>query len=475
MADNVKANVAKSCGIIIIGDEILKGHTQDSNSSFLAKKLWCLGIKVPKISVISDHEFEIIKEIEEFSKKYDFVITTGGIGPTHDDVTISSIAKAFGESLVPNEELAEVIAKIYRVERSSLNSAHLKMCHLPPSAKLHYDKDRLKHPFPILSIKNVFVLPGIPEFIQKDFPIIENLLLHPDSSKFYLCTIFLSSDEAEVAHILDNVVQRFKESVSIGSYPECTNAGWHVKLNVESESQAKLHDACQYLLTQMPPTCVQKVEGLNNHEGILGACLKGAWAVIQESLKLFRLDELCISFNGGKDCTVLLYIMYAAVAQSMAEVPKINALYVRHDSPFKEAENFVEETTRLYNLNLICMSGKIKPALEELKKSHPNIKAILMGTRRHDPFTEKLHTFSWTDQGWPEYLRINPILDWNHQDVWSILLHCKVPYCTLYDNGYTSLGSSHNTRPNPVLRVNSNEYKPAYLLEDDQLERAGRT
>lgn len=206
------------------------------------------------------------------------------------------------------------------------------------------------------------------------------------------------------------------------------------------------------------------------------ACVKGAWAVIQEVLREYNLDELCLSFNGGKDCTVLLYLFYAAVTQRFSHDVKINTLYIRYDSPFPEAEQFIKETTLKYNLNLIQMEGNIKSALQTLKTTHPKIKAVLLGTRRHDPFTERLCTFTCTDPGWPEYMRVNPILDWHHCDVWSVIRHFDIPYCNLYDKGYTSLGSTHNTKPNPALRIDGEEvkYKPAYLLEDDQLERAGR-
>lgn len=207
------------------------------------------------------------------------------------------------------------------------------------------------------------------------------------------------------------------------------------------------------------------------------ACVKGAWAIIQEVLREYSLDELCLSFNGGKDCTVLLYLFYAAVFQHCSRDTKINTLYIKYNAPFPEAEEFIQETTQRCNLNLITMEGNIKAALQELKTTHPKIKAILLGTRRHDPFTERLRTFTCTDPGWPEYMRVNPILDWHHCDVWSVLRHFDIPYCSLYDQGYTSLGSTHNTQPNPALRIDGGEvtYKPAYLLEDDQLERAGRT
>ena len=211
-------------------------------------------------------------------------------------------------------------------------------------------------------------------------------------------------------------------------------------------------------------------------ESNTSACVKEAWAIIQQTLQLYSLDELCISFNGGKDCTVLLHILHAVLNKLSSPPQQLKALYIRYDSPFPQAEEFISETTERYNLNLITMTGNIKSALKTLKETQPVIKAILLGTRRHDPFSDALRTFSPTDPDWSHYMRVNPILDWHHADVWSMIRECSIPYCCLYDEGYTSLGSTHNTTPNPALKYDdgSNKYKPAYMLEDGHLERAGR-
>ena len=197
--------------------------------------------------------------------------------------------------------------------------------------------------------------------------------------------------------------------------------------------------------------------------------------MLQETLVLYSLDELCISFNGGKDCTVLLAIFHAAVLNKYPSFTgKLNAVYIQAGSPFPEEEEFVSECTEKYNLNIIKFNSDIKKALELLKVSHPQICGILMGTRKHDPYSERLNLFSPTDPSWPQYIRINPILNWHYSDVWSVLMECKIPYMSLYDKGYTSIGSQQSTRPNPALRLENGEYKPAYMLEDESKEREGR-
>ena len=223
---------------------------------------------------------------------------------------------------------------------------------------------------------------------------------------------------------------------------------------------------------------VEKVYSLLDpeDESNTSACLKGAWAIIQQTLQLYSLDELCISFNGGKDCTVLLHILHAALNKLSIPAQELKALYFRYESPFPQAEEFISETTKRYNLNLVTLTGDIKTGLRTLKETHPKVKAMFLGTRRHDPFSDILRTFSPTDPDWPHYMRVNPILDWHHANVWAVIQECNIPYCSLYDEGYTSLGSTHNTKPNPALKCNDggNKYKPAYMLEDGNLERAGR-
>lgn len=123
-------------------------------------------------------------------------------------------------------------------------------------------------------------------------------------------------------------------------------------------------------------------------------------------------------------------------------------------------------------------NGRIKEQLAQLKEQHPNIKAVVMGTRSTDPHGASLKVFHPTDEGWPQLMRINPILSFSYNNVWALLRGLSLPYCTLYDEGYTSLGSVSTTSPNPALRYTDADgavrYKPAYELTDLDLERAGR-
>ncbi|OBZ66907.1 FAD synthase [Grifola frondosa] len=210
--------------------------------------------------------------------------------------------------------------------------------------------------------------------------------------------------------------------------------------------------------------------------------------VIDDALNTFGQEHLSISFNGGKDCTVLLHLFAASMgrrASPPGSLRPISAVYIPTPSPFEQLEEFIDHTAKAYNLDLfhcphptgpefpietVTAPGTPSPsngptpkrvkggegmkrALETYKERFPHIDAILIGTRRSDPHGAKLSHRDPTDPGWPRFERINPIINWSYGDIWTYLKKLKVPYCGLYDQGYTSLGSTYNTFRNPALRI----------------------
>ena len=190
------------------------------------------------------------------------------------------------------------------------------------------------------------------------------------------------------------------------------------------------------------------------------------------------------SFNGGKDCTVLLHLLRAAIAQlaSAADEPRrvelplknVRTIYFSEADEFPEVLAFMEQCSLNYGFTVCNLQGSFKDALGELLADEPGV-AIFMGQRRIDPHGHKLALVSPSDPDWVRFDRVNPILEWSHRDVWEFLRDFELPYCSLYDQGYTSLGNTRNTWPNPLLYdEESDTYLPAFCLKDETAERAGR-
>ncbi|KAJ7976910.1 FAD synthase [Quillaja saponaria] len=209
--------------------------------------------------------------------------------------------------------------------------------------------------------------------------------------------------------------------------------------------------------------------------------------VIQRALALYSIEEVAFSFNGGKDSTVLLHLLRAGYflhkgAQGCCDGDEkdfqIRTIYFESPSAFPEINSFTYDTATTYGLQMDIIRLDFKSGLEALLKAKP-IRAIFLGVRIGDPTAVGQEQFSPSSLGWPPFMRVNPILDWSYRDVWAFILTCKVEYCSLYDQGYTSIGSIYDTVPNALLCVNNpssgNEnFKPAYMLADGRLERAGR-
>lgn len=165
----VKKHMPKSAGIIVIGNEILSGKTQDENALFLARELRALGVDLQKIAVIPDDLGLISREVRLFSSLFDYVFTTGGVGPTHDDLTMDAIAAAFEQKIRRHPELESTLRSYYS---EALIEANLRMADIPEGARLVGGRGMW---FPVIAIENVFIFPGVPEILKRKFERIKEM------------------------------------------------------------------------------------------------------------------------------------------------------------------------------------------------------------------------------------------------------------------------------------------------------------
>ena len=222
----------KISGLLIIGNEILSGKTIDTNSNFISKELSRRGVDTKEISIIPDREDIIVSKLQEFSNKFDYVFTSGGIGPTHDDITAASVAKAFNKKLVLNENAKVLLEKHY--EHNSLTSARLKMAFLPKDSKLIYNPVSVA---PGFNVENVYVFPGVPNILKVMFlEFIDNLFDEKILPQKIISTILA---EGIIGTYVGKVQKEFME-VEIGSYPYFKNNSFGVSLVIKSEDNKKL-------------------------------------------------------------------------------------------------------------------------------------------------------------------------------------------------------------------------------------------
>ena len=230
-----------TAAILVIGDEILSGKTAECNAQFLIGELRELGVALKRIVIISDEVSEVARHTRELSNSFDYVFTSGGVGPTHDDVTIVGIAQAFDAPVTRHPELERRL-KSYFGEHA--DEAKLRMAEVPQGATL-IDGEGLK--WPLLAVRNVYVLPGVPEHFRKKFLAIrERFRVAP----FFTRVFFTLEDEFDIAANLTALAARHP-AVAIGSYPNFATPDYKVKLTLEAKDETALQAAADAMLEML--------------------------------------------------------------------------------------------------------------------------------------------------------------------------------------------------------------------------------
>jgi len=241
----------RTCALVVVGNEILSGKVQDTNAYFAACELRKAGVALDRIAVVPDELDAIANEVKHCAERFDVVITSGGVGPTHDDVTMEGVARAFGRKLAIDPELTRLIHEHFIDHVNT--AAALKMAEVPEGAVLNKAGDRW---FPTVQFRNVYILPGIPQIFEaKLLALMSRFAADP----YYSHAIYLSANEGAIAQHLNSCLSRFP-ALLLGSYPKLHNPEYRVKLTLESKDRDYLERAFRDLLELLPKDAVVKTE-----------------------------------------------------------------------------------------------------------------------------------------------------------------------------------------------------------------------
>jgi FAD synthetase len=239
-----------SAGVVVIGNEILSGKVVDTNSPYLASELRSLGVTLQRIATIPDELPVIAKEVSFHHETYDIVFTSGGVGPTHDDVTMEGIALALGRKVIEHPDIADRLRAFYG---DKINAARLKMAEVPEGAELVFE-GHLN--FPIVQAENIFILPGIPELFREKFLAMKaRFAVDP----YFLRVIYMRAIESSLARHLNATLEAFPD-LQLGSYPKLGDPEYSVRVTLESKDQEYVNRAFSHLLAQLPPERIVRTE-----------------------------------------------------------------------------------------------------------------------------------------------------------------------------------------------------------------------
>jgi molybdenum cofactor synthesis domain-containing protein len=237
----------------VVGSEVLSAKVHDENGPWAARRLRDLGVQLLAIHTVLDRAEDIVEVVDRSRRRADWVFTSGGVGPTHDDITVAAVARALGRPIHRSAELVECIRAIHRRHNAGAEppEAALRMADVPEGTRLLGSSS-----FPTLAVENVVMLPGPPQFFRYQFDGIAPVLSAPP---FRLACVYLGVGEAGVAAILDRVA-REHPGVDVGSYPRFDDADHKVKVTIESKDLARVEAALAELLAALPAGSVVRTE-----------------------------------------------------------------------------------------------------------------------------------------------------------------------------------------------------------------------
>ena len=246
---------APRAAALVVGSEVLSGKVADENGPFLARRLRELGVELVSIQVVPDRMDAIVEAIDLVRRRAAWIFTSGGVGPTHDDLTIAAVAKALGLPLRRDERMVAALRAMHARHHpgEDLPEVALRMAQLPEGTRLLGDPH-----FPTPVVENVVMLPGVPSFFRYQFEHVAPLL---EGEPFHLVCLYLRPGEDRLAVALD-LVARANPDVEIGSYPRFDDADHRVRVTLEGRARVRVLAAARAVLAALPADALVRAEGL---------------------------------------------------------------------------------------------------------------------------------------------------------------------------------------------------------------------
>jgi len=241
----------KTAAALVIGNELLSGKVEDANVHVLARTLRSLGIELRRVVMVLDELDVIAREVKELAASHDWLFTSGGVGPTHDDVTVLGVARAFGVDVVQDPTLASMLREYYR-ERCT--DGHLQMALVPQGAVLETHETVR---WPTIRYANTWLLPGVPEIFRMKLAVVVDRL--SGGVGFVSRAVFTKMDEGDLKPLLDAVVAKFPD-VSVGSYPKWQDPSYKTKLTFDGREPERVDAARDAFVALLPSGEPQRVE-----------------------------------------------------------------------------------------------------------------------------------------------------------------------------------------------------------------------
>ncbi|XP_078046160.1 FAD synthase [Augochlora pura] len=413
-----------TAGILVVGDEILKAQVKDTNSFYASNLLYKHGVRVQKIMVVRDDVQDIAEAIKSFSGIYNYVFTTGGIGPTHDDVTYNALGLAFNDTLHYHPELVEIVK---RFSQTKFPSPAYKMAYVPTKSVLKFGTNQATGKplaYPCITIQNVFVFPGSPMFFEISFLSLCKELFAGYKS-FSTVEVFVNAKEETFANILNEVVQKFP-NLSFGSYPE-SNRYYKARITIESNNEEDTEAARRILCSQIPNDLLvhydrtPHVDTVRKYENLLEKSERRA--IYEKSVEILlnycqKPEEVWIYLDGSAESVIMVHL--ARVATEKLGEPAKSRL--RGISP--RVDKFLQEISNRYNVELCSLRNNGEILVR------PEMRMLLLGKRSDSNEKDYESVLELFSSSFPGVQIHYPLSEWSDEDVASFVGSLSLHYYT---------------------------------------------